>query len=92
LDPSSRNRASIAQSEEKAAGSEENAETEQQKMAVQETEWDINKKIIGYLKQTFVSLNNVALKVEKGEAGASEIRKELVRRWQMLQRSFKKGT
>ena len=91
LDPSSRNRASIAQSEEKAAGSEENADTEQQKMAVQETEWNINKKIIGYLKQTFVSLNNLALKVEKGEAGAPEIRKELIRRWQVLRRLFKKG-
>jgi hypothetical protein len=91
LDPSSRNRARIAQSEEKAAGSEENAETEQQKMAVQETEWNINKKIIGYLKQTFVSLNNLALKVEKGEAGAPEIRKELIRRWQVLRRLFKKG-
>jgi class 3 adenylate cyclase len=50
--------------------------------------------VLEYLKQTFISLNTIAHKVEKGEAGATEIRKEIFRRWHgirgMLKRNAKK--
>ncbi len=44
----------------------------------------INRKFLHYLKDSFISLNNICVKVENGEAQAFDIRKELSRRWKVL--------
>jgi class 3 adenylate cyclase len=51
-----------------------------------------DREIVEFLKQTFISLNNLAMKVEKEEVSATEIRKEIIRRWQGLQVVLKKKT
>jgi len=40
------------------------------------------------LKESFITLNNICIKVENGEAPVLDIRKELKRRWHLLMRSL----
>ena len=81
MDPSNRKPSRIAMVSKTGSGSAGRTE-----------EIIINREVMDYLKQTFVSLNNIALSVEKGEAGAKEIRKEIIRRWKGLQVALKRNT
>ena len=81
MDPSNRKPSGIALSGKK--GSDSVSRTEGMK---------ITREVIDYLKQTFVSLNNIAVNVEKGEVSTTEIRKEILRRWQGLQEVLKRNT
>jgi class 3 adenylate cyclase len=48
-------------------------------------------KLITYVRQTFLVLNALALKIEKGEDSPAAIRKELARRWQVFQKAVQKS-
>lgn len=45
----------------------------------------LSKKMAAYFKQTVSTLNTLCIKVEKGEAETSDLRKELFRRWKLFQ-------
>ena len=81
MDPSNRKPSSLALVSKAGSGSAGSTE-----------EIKINREVVDYLKQTFVSLNNIALSVEKGKVSATEIRKEIIRRWQGLQQALKRNT
>jgi class 3 adenylate cyclase len=81
MDPSNREPSRIAMVSTKGSDSVNHTE-----------EMRISREVVDYLKQTFVSLNNIALDVEKGKVSATEIRKEIFRRWQGLQETLKRKT
>jgi class 3 adenylate cyclase/predicted transcriptional regulator len=59
--------------------------------ARQASDFDLDLKLVLYVKHTFRALNDLALKVEKGEEGPAAIRWELARRWKVLRKAFRRA-
>jgi len=91
LDPSKR-KVDTAKKKEVPARRENDKEPSQKSTGSNNDKNLIDRKTALFLKQTFSHLNNLCIRVEKGETEAAAIRKELVRRWHMLRNVLEEET
>jgi hypothetical protein len=51
----------------------------------------LDKKALDYIADTFAQLNRLCKKVEHGQAGVQEVRRELTKRWLVLKEMLSRG-
>jgi len=89
LDPVKRKHTPGTRQQEELPDAEKEIEPKRSEVLEAAKKMNSSERMDRWVRNTFILLHNLCLKVEKGEAGVGELRKELVKRYNVMKNGFK---